>query len=321
MRAPLVTVLMPVYNAAAFLQEALDSISAQSLDDFELIVVDDGSTDDSPAILAAHAAREPRLVVVRQPNAGISAALNTGLARARGEFVARMDADDLMHPQRLARQVAFLRAHPALGFCASALELIDTHGRVFEHHHPGPRSEAELQAMLERRAPLTFTHPSVMLRAAALHGLDGYRPEFEPCEDMELFGRLILVGRPGLVMDEPLLRYRVHTASISGSRIARQRREQEFVRARFYAARGGDELTRARHAIDLAARRWPERLAAHARLRHDVALKTALFHRAGGRPLRALLSTGLAAAWRPGHALRVAARRVFGAPPAPLADA
>ena len=175
--------------------------------------------------------------------------------------------------------------------------------------------------MLERRAPLTFTHPSVMLRAAALHGLDGYRPEFEPCEDMELFGRLILVGRPGLVMDEPLLRYRVHTASISGSRIARQRREQEFVRARFYAARGGDELTRARHAIDLAARRWPERLAAHARLRHDVALKTALFHRAGGRPLRALLSTGLAAAWRPGHALRVAARRVFGAPPAPLADA
>lgn len=321
MNPPLVTVLMPVYNAAPYLQDALDSIGAQSLDDFELLVVDDGSTDDSAAILAAHAAREPRLVVVRQPNAGISAALNAGLARARGEFIARMDADDLMHPQRLARQVAFLRAHPALGFCASALEMIDANGRVFEQHHPGPRSEAELRSMIERHAPLAYTHPSVMLRAAALHGLDGYRAEFEPCEDMELFGRLILVGRPGLVIDEPLLRYRVHGASISGSRIARQMREQEFVRARFYAARDGEELTRTRHAIELATRRWPERLAARARLRHAVALKAALFHRAGGRRLRALLSTALAAAWRPGHALRVAARRALGPPSPPLADA
>ncbi|HSV68763.1 MAG TPA: glycosyltransferase [Methylibium sp.] len=321
MSPPLVTVLMPVYNAEAFLQESLDSMAAQTLADFELVAVDDGSTDGSPAILAAQAERDPRVVLVSQPNAGVSAALNAGLTRARGEFIARMDADDAMHPERLARQVAFLRAHPALGFCASALEMIDVHGRVFEIHAPGPCSDAELRALLARRAPLTFTHPSVMLRAAALQGMVGYRREFEPCEDMELFGRLILAGRPGLVMREPLLRYRVHGASISGSRVARQMREQEFVRARFYARRDGAELSRTRHAIEQATRPWPERLAAHARLRHDVARKAALFHRAGGRRLRALLSTAVAAAWRPWHALRVAARRALGAPSTPLADA
>lgn len=322
MSAPRITVLMPVYNAEAYLQEALDSIGAQTYGDFELLVVDDGSTDGSPDILARHAARDPRLVVLRQANGGVSAALNAGLAAARGSYIARMDADDRMAPERLARQLAFLERQPALGFCASGLAMIDARGRVFATHVHGPTSLAQLDAMLERGDPLTYTHPTVMLRADALRALagGGYLRGFEPCEDMELFGRLILAGRPGLVIPEPLLAYRVHGASISGSKIARQMLTQEFVRARFYAQRNGRvELTRAAWDAERAALPLGERLAAQARLRYDVARKQALYRRAEGRRLAALACLGLAAAWRPWHTLGAVARRLAGRPPFPVA--
>lgn len=321
---PRVTVLMPVYNAEAYLQEALDSISAQSFGDFELLAVDDGSTDGSPALLARHAARDARLVVLRQANGGVSAALNAGLAAARGDFIARMDADDRMAPVRLARQIAVLEADPALGFCASGLAMIDAHGRVFAQHLHGPTGLAELHAMLARRDPITFTHPTVMLRSAALHALGGaaYLRAFEPCEDMELFGRLILAGRPGLVIPESLLEYRVHGASISGSKIARQMLTQEFVRARFYAQRdGAPELTRSAWDAARAALPWRARLAAQARLHYDVARKQALYRRAEHRPLAALACLGRAAAWRPVHTVVALGRRLARGKPARLAGA
>ena len=311
--APRVTVLMPVYNAEAYLQEALDSISAQSDGDFELLVVDDGSTDGSAALLARHAARDARLVVLRQANGGVSAALNAGLAAVRGRYIARMDADDRMARDRLARQVGVLEAQPKLGFVASGLSMIDAHGRVFAHHLHGPTTLVELEAMLARRDPITFTHPTVMLRSDALRALGGtgYRTAFEPCEDMELFGRLILAGRPGLVIPEPLLEYRVHGASISGSKIARQMLTQEFVRERFYAERDGrPELTRAAWEAGRAALPLRERLAVRSRLHYDVARKQALYRRAEHRPLAALACLGLAAAWRPWHTAGAIARRL-----------
>ena len=315
MSAPRITVLMPVYNAETYLQEALDSITAQTFDDFELLVVDDGSTDGSAGILARHATRDARLKVLRQANGGVSAALNAGLAAARGAYIARMDADDRMAPGRLARQLQVLEGQPALGFCASGLAMIDARGRVFATHLHGPTSLAQLNAMLVRGDPLTYTHPTVMLRADALRALagGGYRRAFEPCEDMELFGRLILAGRPGLVIPEPLLAYRVHGASISGSKIARQMLTQEFVRARFYAQRAGRRaLTRAAWEAERAALPLAQRMAAQARLQYDVARKQALYRRAEGRPLAALACLGVAAAWRPWHTLGAVARRLAG---------
>ncbi|MFD1958687.1 glycosyltransferase family 2 protein [Novosphingobium panipatense] len=112
-RPPRVSVLLPCYNGAAYLEEAVRSILLQTFADFELIVVDDGSTDATADILARMGRRDPRLRVVRQPNGGIVAALNTAIAHARGEYIARMDADDVSFPERFAFQVAWLDAHPA----------------------------------------------------------------------------------------------------------------------------------------------------------------------------------------------------------------
>ncbi len=112
---PAVSVLMPCYNAGAMVDEALESLVCQTLTDIEIICVEDGSTDDTPLRLDRWATREARLRVVRQPHAGVIAAANTGLGYCRAPYVARLDADDRAHPERLARQAAYLDAHPEAG--------------------------------------------------------------------------------------------------------------------------------------------------------------------------------------------------------------
>ncbi len=306
--SPAATVLMPVYNAQAYLADALRSISAQTCSDFEILVVDDGSTDRSPELLADHGRIEPRLRVIRQANGGVSAALNHGIAEARGEFIVRMDADDVMLPQRIETQLAFLRAHPGLGFCASAMLMIDSQGRVFDSFHPRPRSEAELDQMLVERLPLTYTHPTVTYRAAPVRALGGYDRIQEPCEDMELFGRLIAAGHRGLVLPEVLMHYRVHGSSISGSKVAHQVATQEFVRAAFYARRDGQTLTRRAHDAASRAAPWADRLRAQSRLHSEVLQRVALYRRAAGRRGQAAFFLGLAAALRPGPAWRALLR-------------
>src|SRR3954469_1098404 len=110
--APAVSVIMPVYNARAYVAEAIDSVLAQTFGDFELILVDDGSTDGSLDILRGYEKRDPRVRVISRPNTGIVGALNDGLKLARGEFIARIDADDASLPNRFEKEIAFLRAHP-----------------------------------------------------------------------------------------------------------------------------------------------------------------------------------------------------------------
>src|SRR5262245_4670824 len=109
---PLVSVVMPVYNAAAYVAQAVESIRAQTLGDFEFIIVNDGSTDRSPRLLEGFAARDSRIKLISRPNTGIVGALNDGVAAARGELIARMDADDVSLPTRLEKQVTFMRSHP-----------------------------------------------------------------------------------------------------------------------------------------------------------------------------------------------------------------
>src|ERR1700722_2036753 len=122
-RAPRLSVLMPVFNGGRFLAAAVESILKQSLRDFELIAIDDGSTDQSASLLSQLAGSDDRIRVIRQANAGIVTALNRALELARGEYIARMDADDAALPSRLARQAAFLDGHPDVAVVGSAITL------------------------------------------------------------------------------------------------------------------------------------------------------------------------------------------------------
>lgn len=208
-KPPTVSVLLPVRNGAAFLRAACDSVLAQQGVTLELLVVDDGSTDATPEILRALA--EPRLRVIRQAGQGLTgqglvAALNRGLAEARAPLVARLDADDLALPRRLALQAAHLAAHPRIVVLGSAWQVIDAAGRPHGVAHP-PCDAAAVRDELGRRNCLA--HPAVMFRRDAVLAAGGYRAAFEGAEDYDLWLRLS--ERHDLEnLPQPLLAYREH---------------------------------------------------------------------------------------------------------------
>jgi hypothetical protein len=204
--AALVSVIMPVRDGARHLAAALDSIRRQSLAAIEILVVDDGSRDATPALLEAAAREEPRLRVIRQPPAGIVAALERAIAAARAPLLARMDADDVAWPERLARQAAFLEAHPEVAAVGGACRLIDAAGRPIGRWRP-PTAPAEIAARLP--AGNCLSHPTVTMRRAAVLQAGGYRAAFVHCEDYDLWLRL--AERHALAnLAEPVLDYRLH---------------------------------------------------------------------------------------------------------------
>ena len=223
MPTPEMSVLMPVYNAERWLAEAVESVLAQTLTDFELIAIDDGSIDGSAAILAGFAARDSRVRVVRQPvNAGLTNALIAGYSRARGDLIARMDADDVCHRDRFRAQRDFLAGSPRHVLVGSLLVCIDECGRP-TRSPPLPCAAGAIDAWHMSGRGDAVAHPAVVFRRGAYEAAGGYRPEFEPAEDFDLWLRMGEVGEVA-VLPERLLSYRVHALSVSRRRAAAQDR-------------------------------------------------------------------------------------------------
>ena len=206
---PAVTVLMPVFNAAPYLAEAIDSILAQTEPDFELLLIDDGSTDSSLATACAYTDRRIRLVIGGS-NRGVVARLNDGLNAARARYVARMDADDVMHPDRLRKQLVYMRDRPETGICGTWVLRASPDGRTEESRFPTEHAAIAAQLLFEN----AVAHPTVMLDMEALNRHDlRYAPTAAHVEDYDLWVRasrvLKLANLPGV-----LHRYRIHPASI-----------------------------------------------------------------------------------------------------------
>lgn len=206
---------MPVYNGLPYLREALDDLLAQTFGDFELVVVEDGSTDGSLAVLEAYAERDPRVVIVRNgENLGLTPSLNRGLEHCRAPLVARADADDGYAPDRLERQVAFLDAHPEVGLLSCAVTKMTEEGKPYATSR-FPTEDAHIR--LRELFVNSFSHPGVMFRTDLVRSVGGYDPEFWTAEDCDLWARL----RPHTRMAnlaEPLVRYRVVSTSMMRTR-------------------------------------------------------------------------------------------------------
>jgi len=219
---PAVSVLMPVYDAEAYLAEALESILAQTFGDFELIAVDDGSRDGSLAILESTAARDPRLHVIARPHAGIVSARNAALGVAQGQWLAVMDADDVAHPERLARQVAYLRSHPEISALGAEVEIIDPEGWPIRRLNV-PLEHAAIDAALMRGRGDALVHPVATFRRKALLAAGGYREGYDSVEDLDVYLRLAEHGRLAN-LPETLLRYRHHLRKTCNTRAGEHRR-------------------------------------------------------------------------------------------------
>ena len=216
---PTVSVLMTTFNGAGngagFIGASIASVLAQSFSAFELIVVDDGSTDKTAQVLAGIG--DTRLRVLRQAvNGGVVAARNVGFLAARGRYVAALDHDDLSHPERLARQVAYLDAHPGVVLVATEIEIEEPAGRRHAPDHATGGDPALIRWLLQVDNPLTWS--SAMFRADAVRRLGAFmRPEFELADDFDLYHRLLAVGEIAR-LDEVLTVYRWHTRNTSHGR-------------------------------------------------------------------------------------------------------
>jgi glycosyltransferase involved in cell wall biosynthesis len=228
---PAVSVLMGVRDGAPWLPSAIRSVLDQTLTDLELIVVDDGSSDATPALLAA--ARDPRLVVERQPRAGLAAALNRALGRARAPLLARLDADDVALPARLERQRAFLQSHPDVGLLGTAARVVDASGHDVEIIRP-PEDDRDIRRVLIRRNP--FVHSSVMVRRSLLASAGGYDVSFPVAQDYDLWLRLSALTRMANLA-EPLVVRRLVAGRVTAGRDTLRLRAE--ARARWRAVRSG----------------------------------------------------------------------------------
>lgn len=226
MAAPAVTVLMPVYNGARFLAEAVSSVLKQTLSDFELLAINDGSSDGSAEILAS--IRDPRIRIVDNGrNLGIIATLNKGLDLSRGEYIARMDADDVCLPNRLAAQISFMRDRPDVGVAGAWYRPI---GSALSRTVRLPTSHDEICAWMPFHCPIA--HPTVVLRRKDFveSGLR-YDPGHPHAEDYDLWSRASRMTRLSNVA-QVLLRYRVHVEQLTSRHGGAQFNSAKLVRAR-----------------------------------------------------------------------------------------
>ncbi len=311
--SPRLSVLMPVFNGESYLPAAIESVLAQTFEDYEFVIVDDGSTDGSADVIAGFAAGHPRVRAFRKDNSGISDTLNRGLAEARGDWIARLDADDVMLPRRLERQMAFVSADSEIVAAGSYYDIIDAAGARCATLRPLPRDRHELQSFLDAREPLTFTHPTMIYRRHIAMALGGYRRDYEPCEDTELFARMLTMSGVILIQPEILTLYRVHGGAISQHQATEMFVKRHFIYHNFYREREG------RSTIS-----YQDYLASRARLPIRCRLKAArefaseLLYRAytsalvAHRPVRAASYLAGAAALRPWKALRRGWRAVAG---------
>lgn len=257
---------MPVYNAGPYLRESIDSILHQTYPHFELLIYNDGSTDDSAAIIRAAAANDPRIQLFNGPNRGLVAQLNRGLLQAQGEYIARMDADDIAPAERLARQVAYLEANPGAGLCGGAVRmfgtgLADTVVRL-------PEDDTTIKHTLCWQN--AFFHPAVTLRRSVLraHGLR-YREEYMTAEDYQLWCEMSRVTQLHNLADI-MLHYRIHPHQVTRVQSVRGQQTTARIRQEQMAQLGIVLTAEQQQAFDLlnADRRHPHlELADYQRIR------------------------------------------------------
>jgi glycosyltransferase involved in cell wall biosynthesis len=237
-RPPTITVLMPVRDTPApMLDQAIDSILTQTFTAFEFLILDDGSRDVATiACLERRAVQDGRIRLETMPPLGLTRALNRGLEHARGEFIARQDADDWSESRRLELQLAFLRAHPEAALCGTCAWTHQQDGTPLWRTH-GPVTHAQIHAAFSRQNP--FVHGSTMFRRdPALH-IGGYREEFPCAQDYDFFWRLSETA-DAANLAEALYHYRYSGGAVSARRAADQGRAHRAAQMLASARRRGE---------------------------------------------------------------------------------
>jgi glycosyltransferase involved in cell wall biosynthesis len=208
---PQISVVLPVYNSEKYLAMSIDSVLKQTFSDFELIIINDGSRDKSSEIVKGFT--DPRIFYYEQSNMGLAATLNKGIGLAKGEFIARMDNDDICYPERFEKQISCLQKNPEVGLLGTNAVIIDEYGQLFPHRFlKHPSDNIELKFALCFNNP--FVHSSVMFRKDVFEKTGGYSLDITVFEDHNLWSKFATLCKVKNLPDL-LLKYREVSTSMS----------------------------------------------------------------------------------------------------------
>lgn len=286
---PPVSVIMAVYNGERYVAEALESVLRQTHRYFEFVIVNDGSTDGTQAILDGYAARDGRIKLIVQANVDQPTSLNRALAAARNEWVAVLDADDVCVPHRLETQLRALQRLPSTRVLGSYAFWMDQSGRERGVRPLGPTSVPEFEELVERDGRIALVHPSVMMHRPTILALGGYDARFGAAADMELWSR-VSDEHVTISLPEPLVYYRFQSESMSATRFFEQRLMLRWSQARQTMRRRGLTPPSLEKYLESQGGRFTLRRLEH--LREDWAEYLKIRKRLeswGGRRSRALL--------------------------------
>lgn len=208
---PLISVIMSAYNAEKYLNQAIESILNQTYDNFEFLIYNDGSTDKTAEIINSY--KDQRIIIVNQENIGLTKTLNLALKKATGEYIARMDADDISEPDRFQKQIDFFLKNPEISLCGGQAKMIDEAGQ-FSSNYQVPLSDKEIKKMILKHNP--FIHSAIMFKKSILNTTKGYDESFRFAQDYELWTRVLEKFKTANLPD-CLLKYRVHKKNITKS--------------------------------------------------------------------------------------------------------
>jgi glycosyltransferase involved in cell wall biosynthesis len=224
---PTITVLMPAYNVGNYIHEAIASVLAQSFTDFELLIINDGSTDRTMDVISSF--DDERIVVISQENRGVAAALNTGLHYARADYIARFDADDVCYPNRLQVQYEFMQRHPEYKIVGSAADYMDAEGQHLFAQEPAAFSNSQLQQLKYSVCP--FNHSTVLYKKDVVLEAGGYNELAYTFEDHFLWLQ-ILREHKACNLPEALIKFRLNPESIT---IDEKWRPRKFLHIKYTA--------------------------------------------------------------------------------------
>lgn len=226
-----ISVVMPAYNAEKYIAAAIESMLGQTFKDFEFVIVDDSSTDNTWSIIQKFAKKDKRIVPVRnKENLKIARTLNTGIKLARGKYIARMDADDWSYPDRLVKQHHFMEEHPEVGIMGGTMVIVNEAGKVIGERRYYTQDK-EIRRNIFKFSP--FCHPVVMIRRAVLEKSRLYDPGYKSSEDYDLYFRIGLHAKFANLEDK-LIRYRVLPDSLTTGRLERVELTTIEIRKKFF---------------------------------------------------------------------------------------
>lgn len=310
---PRLTVITATFNGARFLPETIESVLTQTVSDFDFIIIDDGSSDETPSILERYRKQDARITILTQENRGIPSSLNRAIMAAKTELIAHIDADDRALPDWLEKQLAFLMLHPENSVVSSYAYLINADGNRIGKS----QNSIDVKRGVAEKNPQLFLdiiHSTVLMRKSKLLEAGGYREGQTYLEDRDLWGRLITAGQSIQCNPEMLVEYRVHSASLT----VKKHSQSDIWLGRsinlniIRRLNGERELTPEETQAWFASLPLVERIKESQRFVAGRYFRTAARHYAEKRWLRCAYSLGVATAIRPIYVLSRVRKKVFG---------